>query len=112
VDAQMTYTFGESIQFSARLLPPQPATEALIFISTSDHPDVFTDEAQYDPARAFGMALTQLEQDWLAHGLGAATDQGAGPVEESPAAGSTLPFIILLALILIVPLAMAFGRRR
>jgi hypothetical protein len=50
VDAQMTYTFGESIQFSARLLPPQPATEALIFISASDHPDVFIDEAQYAPA--------------------------------------------------------------
>ena len=49
VDAQMTYTFGESIEFSARLLPPQPATEALIFISTSDHQGVFTDDAHYDP---------------------------------------------------------------
>jgi hypothetical protein len=62
--------------------------------------------------RAFGVALTQLEQDWLAQGLGAATDQGDTHAEETPTAGSILPFVILLALILIVPLAMAFNRRR
>jgi hypothetical protein len=62
--------------------------------------------------RALGRALTPLEQDWLAQGLGASTDRGDTPAEEPPTAGSILPFVILLALILIVPLAMAFSRRR
>lgn len=56
VDPAMTYTFGESIRFSARLIipeaddPAQPATDPLVFISAAGRDGTFTDDAAYNPA--------------------------------------------------------------
>jgi hypothetical protein len=61
VDPQMTYTFGGSMTFSARLDPPQDVTEALIFISTAGRPDAFTDQARYDPGTG-GISYTYIVQ--------------------------------------------------
>jgi peptidase MA superfamily protein len=56
VDPAMSYAFGESIRFSARVIilegddPAQPAEDPLIFLSVAGRTDTFTAEADYDPA--------------------------------------------------------------
>lgn len=50
MEPELAAVFGASIRFSARLDPPTPVSQALIFLNFEGRQDTFTDEASYDPA--------------------------------------------------------------